>query len=564
MRPDTPTAPPRVLPGLVIASLLVSVRYLVPLVSPDAAGYGLLGGLALSLITLVWWLFFSRLPQRERWIGLGLVILAMVLTRLLVHPSIATGMMGLMLPIYALPMVCIALVLWVLLRSRLTPGMRGAALVLLVFGATGVWTLARTKGVTGTAGAELRWRWTDTAEERLLATLGDAPASRGSVTIQQIDWPGFRGNERNSVVTSSGLVTDWTTSPPEQLWRRPVGPGWSSFAIAGDVFYTQEQRGEEELVSFYRLSTGEPVWIHTDAIRFWESNAGAGPRATPTLHEGRILALGATGRLNVLEASDGSPVWSRDTAEDTRQETPIWGFAGSPIVVGENVVVASAGTLVAYDRSNGDLRWVGPDGGGGYGSPHLATIDGVTQVLLIANKGIVALDPTEGTLLWEHPWNGSGIVQPAFTDNGDILVGKQESGTSRLSVARTSGGWTVTERWTSNRLKPYFNDFVVHAGHAYGFDGAILACMDLENGERAWKGGRYGSGQMLLAADRDVLVVLSEKGALALVRATPEQFTELARVPAIEGKTWNHPALVDDILLVRNSQEMAAFRVPVR
>ena len=166
-------------------------------------------------------------------------------------------------------------------------------------------------------------------------------------------------------------------------------------------------------------------------------------------------------------------------------------------------------------------------------------------------------------MLWEGAWpGGTRIVQPALTAEGDLFLSRGDrTGMRRIEVAKGPGGWTTEERWESVRLKPYFSDFVLHEAHAYGFDGGILACIDIENGKRKWKGGRYGSGQLILLADQDLLLVLSEQGELVLVTAAPDQFTELARTPAMEGKTWNHPVLVGDVLLVRNGQEMAAFRL---
>jgi hypothetical protein len=180
----------------------------------------------------------------------------------------------------------------------------------------------------------------------------------------------------------------------------------------------------------------------------------------------------------------------------------------------------------------------------------------------LSGSGATSVALADGTLLWKHQWPGVPIVQPALTAEGDILISVSDSsGTRRLAVARGAGGWTVQERWTSSGLKPYFNDFVVHNGHAFGFDGSILTCINLEDGKRKWKGGRYGHGQLLLLSDQDLMLVLSEEGELALVAAVPDKFTEIARFPAMEGKTWNHPALAGDILLVRNGQEMVAFRL---
>jgi outer membrane protein assembly factor BamB len=368
------------------------------------------------------------------------------------------------------------------------------------------------------------------------------------------------------VVHGVKIATDWAKSPPVEIWRRPIGPGWSSFAVQGDLLYTQEQRGDDEFVAAYKVSTGEPVWQHRDAARFWESVGGAGPRGTPTLSNGRVYTLGATGILNALDAANGAVVWSRNAASDTGAKDPGWGFTSSPLVLNDLVVVATSGRLVAYDAATGDRRWLGPAGGAGYSSPHLMTIDGVPQIVLLRGARTTSVSPADGTLLWEYSWQPSvSILQPALAENGDLLVVSAQAmggvGIRRLAVAHKPDGWTVEERWTSTGLKPFYNDFVVHKGHAFGFDGSILACIDLADGARKWKGGRYGHGQLVLLPDEDLLLVLSEEGELALVSATPDQFKELARFKAIEGKTWNHPVLVRDVLLVRNGEEMAAFRL---
>jgi outer membrane protein assembly factor BamB len=506
------------------------------------------------------------------------------------------------------PYLGLALVAWAVATRHLGDGVRRASLVAAILLACAPFALIRTAGIRGGAGSEFHWRWTPTPEQLLLARAGDepkplprsaapapsgppaaiptetptakasvAPAAPAAPVVAKIEtatpaatetpaeWPGFRGPGRDSVIRGVRIEADWTKSPPVALWRRPIGPGWSSFAVHGDLLYTQEQRGDDEVVSCYRVSTGEPVWRHRDAARFYESNGGPGPRGTPTLSHGRVYTMGATGMLNALDAATGAVVWSRNAASDTGRKIPDWGIASSPLVVDDIVVVAVSGTLAAYDLATGKPRWTGPQHGGSYSSPQLVTIDGVRQILLLSAPGVVSVAPTDGALLWEYSWEGGAIVQPALTADGGVLINAMSMmggmATRRLAVVHGEGGWTAEERWTSNGLKPYYNDFVVHNGHAFGFDGSILACIDLQDGKRKWKGGRYGNGQLILLADQDLLLVLTEDGELALVRATPDQFTEVARAPALDAKTWNHPVLVGDILLIRNGEEMAAFRL---
>ncbi len=558
---DKPTRqkPLRLWPGVVLVVLQWLARFGVTVVAPEATFYGAMGGLLAALGIVVWWAFFSRAPRAERWGAVVLMVAALVATWFVNHESMGP----LWLVAYAVPVLSLAFVAWAVAGRRLAAGPRRAAMVATILVACGVWTLFRTGGVTGDMDSDFAWRWTASPEERLLARAGDEPTALpppSAAAETGADWPGFRGPQRDSIIPGVRIETDWSQSPPVELWRRPIGPGWSSFAVRGDLLYTQEQRGEDEVVACYSAITGDPVWRHHDATRFFESNGGAGPRATPTLSGGRVYTFGATGILNVLDAADGAVVWSRNVASDIGAKVPTWGFASSPVLIDEVVVVAAGGRLVGYDRATGDLRWTGRDGGFSYSSPHLVTIDGVAQILLLSAAGTTSVAPVDGTLLWEHPAPGS-IVQPALTAEGDVLSGTDSRSMRRIAVAHGPAGWTVEERWTTNRLKPYFNDFVVHEGHAYGFDGRILASIDLETGQRKWKGGRFGNGQLLLLPDQDLLLVVSELGELALVAATPDRFSELGRFPAIEGKTWNHPVLVGDRLLVRNGREMAAFRL---
>ncbi|HEY0875694.1 MAG TPA: PQQ-binding-like beta-propeller repeat protein [Vicinamibacterales bacterium] len=587
--------PLRLWPGVIAAVAIVLLRFAIPVIAPAMTPYGVIAGVLGGLVIALWWVFFSRAPWLERVVAIAAMLLAGLAAGLVVHHSIATGMMGFMLPVYALPItVGPAFVAWAVATRHRSGTVRLVTMVATIFAASLAWTLLRTEGVTGEGVAQLTWRWTPSAEEQLVAVPlipaeptpppeepkappaasppAEAPVTappKGDATpkpvVARAAWTGFRGGARDAVVRGVRIATDWSAAPPAELWRRPVGPGWSSFAVAGDLFYTQEQRGENELVACYRLSTGEPVWVHRDAARFYESNGGPGPRGTPALGRGRVYTMGATGILNALDAKTGAVIWSRNAAADTGAPEPGWGFAGSPLVLDDKVIVAASGRLAAYTADRGDLLWTRKTQGGGYSSPQLVTIDGVVQIVLPSGGGITAVAPSDGSVLWENTWEpGTSIVQPAVVAGGLVFSGADMMGAvglRRIAVVHSEAGWSVEERWTSRGLKPYFNDFVIHEGHAYGFDGSILASIDLASGERTWKGGRYGHGQMILLPEQDVLLVLSEDGELALVSATPDRFTEVAKFKAIEGKTWNHPAVAGDVLLVRNGEEMAAFRL---
>ena len=614
--PATSARPLRLWPGVILAIVAVLGRFVMPAVIPNTGILGVLTAAAAGALVLVWWLLFSRAPWSERIGAVLLVAVAGYLTKFIVHPSIAGGMMGNMLMIFLLPATVGPLFVTGVAISRQSAGARRwIAMAAGILIGCAVWGLARTDGVKGEAGAQLAWRWSLTAEQRLLAQTRDeilppppaaapvaasptaspaaAPAAAPGKPVEAVNkeaspkpvvetkpadpipaltpiaWVGFRGAGRDNAIGGTHLNTDWAATPPVELWRRRVGPGWSSFAVAGDLIFTQEQRGENEVVSAHRLSTGAPVWRHQDAARFYESNGGPGPRGTPTVHDGRVYTMGATGIVNALDARTGARLWTRNAETDTGAARPGWGFTASPLVVDGMLVTAASGRLAAYDLNTGETRWTRKTESGGYSSPHLATIAGVSQILLANGGGITSVG-LDGEVLWSLKGPAAvGIVQPAVLPDGSVFFAPGDAmgglGLRRLAVTRdASGNWKAEERWTSRGLKPYFNDYVIHEGHAYGFDGTILSAISLETGERVWKGGRYGAGQMLLLPEQDLLLVLSEDGDVALVAASPEKHSGIAKFKAIEGKTWNHPVLIGDVLLLRNGEEMAAFKLPLR
>ena len=557
--------PLRLWPGIIIVILQWATRFVVPLIIPGTMALGVFGGLFFGLLLVIWWAFFSRAPRFERWFAIVLATIALITTRQFIHISIATTMMGLMFPVYSIPVLSLAFVIWALVSRNLTQKLRFVTMVATILLASGFWVILRTTGMDGQGHQYFAWRWAKTPEERLLSgaveKLKTIPQDQYEIA-KEAEWPGFRGINRDGIMHGTRIGTDWSKSPPKEMWRRSVGPACSSFAILGNLLYTQEQRGEYEMVTCYELNSGEPVWIHKDSARFWDAHAGAGPRSTPAISRGRIYTSGATGILNALDARDGHLIWSHNAAKDTKVKLPGWGFTGSPLIVDSLVFIGISGQLIAYDIATGQKRWCGPDGGESYSSPHLLLVDGMKQVVFMNGAGATAFAPADGRELWRFAMKGSQIVQPAMASSSDLLVCAGDlNGIQRIALSNNSGKWTATEKWKSAGLKPYFNDFVIHNGYAYGFDGPSLACIDIGNGEQKWKGARY-TGEIILLADQDLLLVLTEKGEIALVKATPEQFKELARFPAIKGKTWNHPALSGDILVIRNSAEMAAFRLP--
>ena len=472
------------------------------------------------LIQAVWWLFLARLSWRARLVGMAAIA---VVAGAAVAAIRIDGHRGEMLPIFA-------------------------------------------------------FRWEPTPEERALEYFrkqgpSASADSASGVEVSDGDWPQYRGPGRDGVAPDATIRTNWGESPPKFVWGpQPIGLGWSSFAVVGNRLFTQEQRGGEELIVCYDAASGAQIWTHADEGRFSESLGGDGPRGTPTIDSGRLFALGATGVMNCLDAATGKRIWQRDILADAGDGIRVanieWGMAGSPPVWEGKVFAVPGGgqgrEVIAYDVEKGDIVWTTGDGTASYASPRIETIDGTPMLLVLDAESLKGIHPSTGKQLWSFgPWTNQPKVnaaQPVVQGDKIFLSSGYTIGSVLLQVSQKDDEWTVKEVWrNNNEFKLKFNDAVYRDGYLYGLDEGILACYEFESGERQWKKGRYGYGQVVLLGD--TLVILAEDGSLAAVSATPKEFAELARVPVLEGKTWNHPAFTRGKLFVRNDREAACLDI---
>jgi outer membrane protein assembly factor BamB len=367
----------------------------------------------------------------------------------------------------------------------------------------------------------------------------------------------------------------------------PIGAGWSGFAACGDHAVTLEQRGEEEVVSCRSVATGEPVWAVPVRARHETVLGGVGPRSTPTIRDGIVYTTGATGWLHAIEGATGKVAWKKNVVADLGLDAQAhaaavtWGRAGSPLVTESLVIVPGGGpllkpgpdgrravSLVAYDRATGERRWTAGGDQISYVTPELATVAGREVLLAVNESRVVAYDPADGRELWGFDWPGHSnsdatCSQARVLPDGRIFISKGYGiGAAVFAAAAGAGQPAFTAAWRQpGTLKTKFTNVVVHEDHAYGLSDGILECVRLADGERRWKQGRYGQGQVLRVGG--LLVVQAESGEVVLVDCSAERHVERARLAALDGQTWNNLALVGDKLLVRNAEEAACYELPL-
>jgi len=368
------------------------------------------------------------------------------------------------------------------------------------------------------------------------------------------EWHRWRGPEANGISAES--VEAWPASGPKVLWQAEVGLGFSSIAVAAGRAFTMGFSDDADVVTCLDVANGKALWRHSSPGSRMENVYEGGPNATPTVDGGTVYAFRRRGNIYALEAATGKVLWERDLARELNTKMPEWGFSSSPLVEGNLVLLNLGSAGVGLDKKTGAIVWKSGPTASGYATPVPFDFQGRHFVALFVAQELVALDPQSGKVAWRHPWRTRDDINAA----DPVIVGDKlllSSGDNRGGAVLQLTKAAPEVLWENKNLRAQFTPPVVLEGFIYGLDGnagerATLRCVDLATGAVKWTGPAVGTGGILAARNR--LLVLSDKGELLLCAASPEGFKLLAQAKILDGKCWTNPALNAGRLYARNAR----------
>jgi outer membrane protein assembly factor BamB len=378
-----------------------------------------------------------------------------------------------------------------------------------------------------------------------------------------LDWPQWRGPNRDGISKETGLLKVWPDGGPKVVWKSPIGDGYSGVSISNSRIYTMDAKGNDEFVVCLDQASGKELWrAKTDAV--FSSDQGDGPRSTPTVDGNWVYAIGANGMLVALNSADGKKIWSHDLKSEFESEIPKWGTSTSPIVEKDLLLVDVGGksgfALMAFNKKDGSIAWKSHTDKQGYSSPIAITVGGVRQILFFTGTSLVSVSPT-GEVYWKYPWRtdwDANIATPVFISPDMVFISSSYgTGAAVVKITAGNGKASAEEVWKNKVMQNHFNSSVLHQGYLYGFDNAVLKCIEANTGAEKWKQTGFGKGSLILADNH--LIVLGERGQLALVEVNPNEYREVAKAQPVQGKTWTMPALAGGTLYLRSQKEVLAM-----
>ena len=385
----------------------------------------------------------------------------------------------------------------------------------------------------------------------------------GPNSTHAADWPAYRGIDGHGLSAETDLLASWPLEGPKELWRIDIGQGYSGIAVQAGRVFTQFGQSGDEIAAAFDAASGTEIWRAVTG-KDRPDGQGGGPRSTPTVDGDLVFVVGAYGTLHAFKTADGTTVWSRDLRADFGARVPQWGVSASPVVTGDLLLIEAGGradhALLALDKGTGDLRWHTRNDKPGYSTPIVVSIADREQAIFFTADGLVATSLADGSSLWEFPWKtsyGVSAAMPIFVPPDKIFISTgYGKGAALLQISASEAGLEVDEIWRSKVMQNHFNSSVLVNGYLYGFDNATLKCIEAASGEQRWARRGFGKGSLLYADGH--LFVLSERGVLLSVEATPDEYKETGRIQILNGKTWTMPSLADGRLFLRDEREMVA------
>lgn len=391
------------------------------------------------------------------------------------------------------------------------------------------------------------------------------------------DWPQYRGpNGDGSSIEK--ILTTWPGEGPKLLWRAPLGPSFGSFVVSGGKAFCFIQRKVEEqdreVAIALDANTGKELWAVPLGKATYDKQGGDGPRSTPTVDGKRVYFLGAYQVLTCLDADTGKQIWQHDIVSEFGGRVIRWNNAASPVLGGNLIFVNGGGAgqaLLAFDKNDGKVVWKGEDDGPTHSSPVLATIHGGPQVIFYTQKGLVAVVPQTGKVLWRfaYPYQTSSASSPIVWSNIVYCSAAYDVGAGACQITKEGDTFIATELWRKKgELMNHWTSPVCKDGFVFGIYGrgsvrnAPLKCVDIRTGEEKWSHDGFGGGGATILVDGNVLAQC-DRGPLVLVAAKPDAYQELARADIYGGQCWTMPVISDGRIFARSAREGFCLDVTV-
>ena len=380
------------------------------------------------------------------------------------------------------------------------------------------------------------------------------------------DWPQWRGPNRDGISNETGLLKSWPESGPKVIWNAPSGDGYSGISISQGRVYTMFGEGENEIVVCLDAATGKEIWRFRSDSKY-RNQFGNGPRSTPTVDSELVFTLGAKGKLYALNAKLGTKVWGHDLRKEYGGKMPTWGVSTSPLVEGNLLLVDVGGKngygIVAFNKENGKVVWKSKTQLPGYSAPIAVTVNGIRQIIFFTGTSLISVSPKDGKQYWRYPWRTSYDVNaatPIFIPPDKVFASSgYDKGAVVLKMKTSNGAVQIEEIWKSRVMRNRFSSSILYGNHLYGFDEATLKCVDVNTQEKKWAKSGFGKGSLIYADGH--LIVLSERGKLVLIEATPTEYLEKASAKVLKDKCWTVPTLVNGKLYIRNQKEILCLDI---